>query len=149
MKAHLHIGVTSPHGRHPCQRACAGTSYYSSDSAAPAAAGFKQYCAPARLAPEWHGLELRYGKSPLDATSVFRFFVLDAAEVQTVYTSDVPANQILWKVPGPSNTPRSSKVLPNKAWDLQVGVGQRLMHMHCAAIAGVAKGDFPTYAIKL
>ena len=78
---------------------CAGTSYYSSDSAAPVAAGFKQYCVPASLAPGWHGLELRYGKSPLDATSVFRFFVVDATEVQAVYTGGVPANQILWKVP--------------------------------------------------
>jgi hypothetical protein len=64
---------------------------------------------PIPLAPGWHGIELRYSKSPLDTTSVFRFFVVDAEEVETVYNSGVPSNQILWKVrarpgrPGQSN----------------------------------------------
>ena len=43
-------------------------------------------------------MELRYSKSPLDTTSVFKFFVIDAQEVQTTYNSGVPSNQILWKV---------------------------------------------------
>ena len=46
----------------------------------------------------WHGVELRYSKSPLDQTSVFKFFVIDAEQVETVYNSGVPSNQILWKV---------------------------------------------------
>lgn len=79
-------------------RLSAGTSYYSSSSATPPAAGFQQYCVPVPLAPGWHDLDLRYAKSPLDTTSVFRFFVVDAAQVQTVYTSGVASNQILWKV---------------------------------------------------
>ena len=48
--------------------------------------------------PGWHGVELRYSKSPLDETSVFKFFVIDAEQVETVYNSGVPSNQILWKV---------------------------------------------------
>ncbi|KAK9918667.1 hypothetical protein WJX75_005803 [Coccomyxa subellipsoidea] len=75
-----------------------GSSYYSSDSNTSTPAGFKQYCVPVSLAPGWHGLELRYSKAPLDRTSVFRFFVVDAEQVETVYTSGVPSNQILWKV---------------------------------------------------
>ena len=47
-------------------------------------------------------MELRYSKSPLDTTSVFKFFVIDAQEVQTTYNSGVPSNQILWKVTLPS-----------------------------------------------
>lgn len=46
----------------------------------------------------WHNVELRYSKSPLDTTSVFKFFVIEAQEVQTTYNSGVPSNQILWKV---------------------------------------------------
>jgi hypothetical protein len=77
----------------------AGNSYYSSNSQTSSpAAGFKQYCVPIPMAPGWHDVELRYAKSPLDAASVFRFFVVDAEEVQNVYTSGVPSNQILWKV---------------------------------------------------
>jgi hypothetical protein len=43
-------------------------------------------------------VELRYSKSPLDTTSVFKFFLIDAEQVETVYNSGVPSNQILWKV---------------------------------------------------
>ena len=50
------------------------------------------------LSTGWHNVELRYSKSPLDTTSVFKFFVIDAQEVQTTYNSGVPSNQILWKV---------------------------------------------------
>jgi len=46
----------------------------------------------------FHNVELRYSKSPLDQTSIFRFFVIDAEQVQTIYNSGVPSNQILWKV---------------------------------------------------
>ena len=46
----------------------------------------------------WHGVELRYSKSPLDQTSVFKFFVIDAEQVETIYNSGVLSNQILWKV---------------------------------------------------
>jgi hypothetical protein len=60
----------------------AGSSYYSSDSNTSTPAGFKQYCVPVSLAPGWHGLELRYSKAPLDRTSVFRFFVVDAEQVR-------------------------------------------------------------------
>lgn len=60
----------------------AGSSYYSSDSNTSTPAGFKQYCVPVPLAPGWHGLELRYSKAPLDRTSVFRFFVVDAEQVR-------------------------------------------------------------------
>ena len=61
---------------------CAGNSYYSSESNTSTAAGFKQYCVPVPLAPGWHGLELRYSKAPLDRTSVFRFFVVDAEQAR-------------------------------------------------------------------
>ncbi|CAL8465732.1 g5268 [Coccomyxa elongata] len=77
-----------------------GNSYYSSDSNTSTPAGFKQYCVPIPLAAGWHKVELRYSKSPLDRTSVFRFFVVDAEQVETVYTSGVPSNQILWKGQG-------------------------------------------------
>ncbi|BDA51523.1 hypothetical protein COCOBI_19-0790 [Coccomyxa sp. Obi] len=58
-----------------------GNSYYSSDSNTSTPAGFKQYCVPIPLAPGWHKVELHYSKSPLDRTSVFRFFVVDAEQV--------------------------------------------------------------------
>ena len=61
-----------------------GNSYYSSDSNTSTPAGFKQYCVPIPLAPGWHKVELRYTKSPLDRTSVFRFFVVDAEQVCTL-----------------------------------------------------------------
>jgi len=60
----------------------AGNSFYSSESNSTTPAGFKQYCVPVPLAPGWHRLELRYSKSPLDRTSVFRFFVVDAEQVR-------------------------------------------------------------------
>ena len=106
-------------------------SYYSSDAAALPAAGFKQYCAPAALAPGWHGLELRYGKSPLDATSVFRFFVVDAAEVQTVVAGGVPANQILWKVLGPQ--PADCMFAHCSTGDRSRAYVSGAQHAHCAA----------------
>ena len=46
----------------------------------------------------FHNVELMYSKSPLDQTSIFKFFVIDAEQVQTIYNSGVPSNQILWKV---------------------------------------------------
>ena len=52
------------------------------------------YC----LHPGWHNVELRYSKSPLDTTSVFKFFVIDAEQVETIYNSGVPSKQIQWKV---------------------------------------------------
>lgn len=75
-----------------------GVSLYRAEAADRSLAGFKQFCTPAALSPGWHDLELTYGSSPLDAYSVLRFFVVDAAAVAAVDVSNQTTYEITWKV---------------------------------------------------
>ena len=75
-----------------------GVSLYREEAADRGLAGFKQFCTPAALSPGWHDLELTYGSSPLDAYSVLRFFVVDAAAVAAVDVSKQTTYEITWKV---------------------------------------------------
>lgn len=75
-----------------------GASLYREEAASWNLAGFRQFCTPAALQPGWHDLELAYGASPLDAYSVLRFFVVDAASVGAVAAGGQTAYEITWKV---------------------------------------------------
>ena len=75
-----------------------GVSLYREEAAAWSAAGFKQFCTPVALAPGWHDLTLTYGSGPAGAASVLRFFVVDAAAVDSVQAGGQTAYEITWKV---------------------------------------------------
>lgn len=79
-----------------------GVSYYESESPVASIAGYKQYCEPIELAPGYHNLELRYGKSPLSTSSTFKFFVINAEQVtapqHTPYTLSNASTLPVWTV---------------------------------------------------
>ncbi|KAK9863676.1 hypothetical protein WJX84_000162, partial [Apatococcus fuscideae] len=77
-----------------------GVSYYESESPVASIAGYKQYCEPIELAPGYHNLELRYGKSPLSTSSTFKFFVINAEQVNTVVLNGQSTYDIQWQGQG-------------------------------------------------
>eukprot|EP00891_Asterochloris_glomerata_P006250 jgi/Astpho2/6250/fgenesh1_pg.00088_%23_59_t len=71
-------------------------SYYSSTNASTPTAGFVQYCVPISMAPGWHNLTLTYGNTPVTSGSVFRFFVINAANITTVSNNGTSSYEIDW-----------------------------------------------------
>lgn len=63
-------------------------------------AGFKQYCAPLLLSPGWHDVDVRYAHASKGGASVLRFFVLDAAAVNSVDVAGNPSYEIVWEGQG-------------------------------------------------
>ena len=76
------------------------TTTTGSSAAAGVSAGFKQYCAPLLLSPGWHDVDVRYAHASRGGASVLRFFVLDAAAVNSVDVAGTPSYEIVWEGQG-------------------------------------------------